>query len=103
MAGTAADHGTPTAGGQQAADTAALEELAAELSARGYRTRLNPAGTQPLSLTVTNPGAAMLTETVLAHAGWFWWPWADRIAPTANMTAAAGRIARVLATAGSPA
>lgn len=57
-AGTAADHGTPTAAGQQATDSAALEELAAELSARGYRTRLNPAGTQPLSLTVTNPGAA---------------------------------------------
>jgi len=41
----------------------------------------------------------MLAETVMAAAEWFWWPWADRIAPAADVAAAADAIARVLALA----
>ncbi len=35
----------------------------------------------------------------MADAEWFWWPWADRIAPAADVAAAADAIARVLALA----
>lgn len=80
---------------------AALEKLAAELAARGYRTpSLSPHG-RPPALTVTNPAASMLTETVMAEGGWFWWPWAERIAPVADVAAAAERVARVLRAEGS--
>ena len=80
-------------------DTAALEKLAAELTARGYETRLIAPDGRPPWLAVINPAATMLAETVMADAEWFWWPWADRIAPTADVAAAAGAIARVLALA----
>jgi hypothetical protein len=79
------------------AGIAALEKLAAQLSARGFEPRLlTPGGWRP-SLVVRNPRAPMLSETVLAQAEWFWWPWADRIAPVADVSAAADRIAGVLA------
>ena len=32
----------------------------------------------------------------MAEAGWFWWPWADRIAPVTDVSTAADRVARVL-------
>ncbi len=83
-----------------AGETAALEKLAAELTARGYRAHMITAGGGPPSLAVTNPQAAMLAETVLADAEWFWWPWADRIAPMADVPAAAARVASVLRAAG---
>ena len=78
-------------------DTAALEKLAAELTARGYETRLIAPDGRPPWLAVINPAATMLAETVMADAEWFWWPWADRIAPAADVAAAADAIARVLA------
>ncbi len=80
-------------------DTAALEKLAAELSARGYETRLTVPDGRPPGLSVINPAAPMLAETVMAYAEWFWWPWADRIAPAADVATAADAIARVLALA----
>jgi hypothetical protein len=83
--------------------TAALEKLAAELTARGYRTPALSAHGRPPSLTVANPAASMLTETVMAEAGWFWWPWADRIAPVSEVAVAAERVARVLRAEGSTA
>jgi hypothetical protein len=80
-------------------DTAALEKLAAELNARGYEARLTvPDGRAPW-LAVINPAAPMLAETVMAYVEWFWWPWTDRIAPAADVVAAADAIARVLALA----
>jgi len=39
----------------------------------------------------------VLAEAVIADAASFWWPWADRIAGVADVPAAAGVIARVLA------
>jgi hypothetical protein len=80
-------------------DTAALEKLAAELNARGYEARLAVPDGRPPWLAVINPAATMLEETVMAYAEWFWWPWADRIAPAADAATAADAIARVLALA----
>jgi hypothetical protein len=80
-------------------DTAALEKLAAELNARGYEARLIVPDGRPPWLAVINPAATMLEETVMAYAEWFWWPWADRIAPAADAATAADAIARVLALA----
>jgi len=79
----------------------ALEKLAAELAARGYRTPALSARGRPPSLTVANPAVPMLTETVMIEGGWYWWPWADRIAPLGDVTAAADRIVRVLRAEGS--
>jgi hypothetical protein len=85
------------AGNDSEAGIAALEKLAAELGARGFETRLlAPEGWRP-SLAVRNPRAPMLSETILAQAEWFWWPWADRIAEIADVAAAADKIGRVLA------
>ena len=75
---------------------AAWEKLAAELAARGFAAPALPAHGRLPSLSVANPAAAMLTETVMADGGWFWWPWAGRIAPIAGVAAAADRVAHVL-------
>jgi hypothetical protein len=80
-------------------DTAALEKLAAELNSRGYDTRLTVHDGQLPRLAVINPAATTLAETVMAYAEWFWWPWADRIAPEADVATAADAIVRVLALA----
>lgn len=78
----------------------ALERLGAELGARGYQAHLQAARGGTPSLAVSNPQAAMLSEKVMVQAGWFWWPWADRIAPTADVDQAANCVARVLRTDG---
>ena len=78
-------------------DITALEELAAELAARGYETRLlTPDAWRP-SLAVRNPRVPALSETVLTDGEWFWWSWAERIAAVADVTTAATAVARVLA------
>jgi hypothetical protein len=83
------------------ADTIALETLGAELEARGFEAHLViPPGKQPW-LAVRNPRAVVMTEDVMAQGGWFWWPWADRIAPAEDIPAAVARIATVLRAAGS--
>ncbi len=94
---------------QQARGTAAswsdatdkLEILAAVLAARGLAARLvTPPGRVP-SLHVRNPAAATQAEDVYAGTGkdgvcWFWWPWAERIAASDDLAAAASVIERVL-------
>ncbi|HEX9033950.1 MAG TPA: hypothetical protein VF834_19080 [Streptosporangiaceae bacterium] len=78
-----------------------LESLALELVRLGLTTRLMaPAGRMP-SLHVVNPAAARLAEDVYVGRSqdgmwWFWWPWAERIAPGDEMAAAAALISRVL-------
>ena len=78
-----------------------LEGLAQELGRHGLTTRLlAPAGRMP-SLHVVNPAAANLAEDVYAGRSqdgmwWFWWPWAERIAPGDELCVAAELIARVL-------
>ena len=83
------------------ADIAALEKLAAELTARGFETRLAvPQGHVP-SLAVTNPRATALNETVVVGENWYWWSWAQKIAATTDVSEAAGVIARVLSAGSS--
>jgi hypothetical protein len=77
----------------------ALEKLTPELTARGSVARLTIPGGLPSWLAVIGPAATMLAETVMAYAEWFWWPWADRIAPPADVATAADVIVRVLALA----
>ena len=78
-----------------------LEVLAAELARHGLMTRLMaPVGRVP-SLHVMNPAQSMLAEDVYVGRSqdglwWFWWPWAERIAPGDQHGAAAIVIARVL-------
>jgi hypothetical protein len=78
-----------------------LEGLAEELGKRGLMTRLMaPPGRVP-SLHVVNPVMSRLAEDVYVGRSqdglwWFWWPWAERIAPGDQMAAAAAQIARVL-------
>lgn len=76
--------------------TVALGQLADELSARGYETRLAAPPARRPSLAVRNPAVPYLAEKVMAEAGWFWWSWADRIAPVADISVAADRVIRVL-------
>ncbi|HUC58473.1 MAG TPA: hypothetical protein VMA95_13810 [Streptosporangiaceae bacterium] len=84
--------------------TERLEELAAELGRRGLQTSLmTPAGRIP-SLHVVNPGMPRLAEDVYVGRSqdgqwWFWWPWAERIAPGGDIAEAAAAVARVLKSA----
>ena len=81
-------------------DTTALEKLGAELNVRGFEAHLvTPPGKQPW-LAVHNPRAEVMSEDIMMQAGWFWWPWADRIAPAADVPAAAARVAAVLRAGG---
>jgi hypothetical protein len=82
-------------------EVTSLEKLAAELTARGFETRLAvPPGHVP-SLSVINPQATALSETVVAGDDWYWWSWAERVAPVAEVGEAAGVIARVLSAGSS--
>ncbi len=78
-----------------------LEALAEELTARGLQTRLmTPAGRVP-SLHVVNPTMSRLAEDVYVGRSqdglwWFWWPWAERIAPGDETAQAAEAVAKVL-------
>jgi hypothetical protein len=78
-----------------------LERLGEELVRRGFRVRIDlPPGQAP-SLHVMNPDASALAENILAEDGadgwWYWWPWAERIAPAGDVPEAARLVARVLA------
>jgi hypothetical protein len=79
--------------------TAATRHLADCLEARGYRTKLIEPLSGPVRLKVTNPAATALSETIVSHAGAFWWPWRDQIGTEADVPRTADVIARVLAVA----
>jgi hypothetical protein len=92
-----------TSGPQHAAEQAVdyLERLAARLPATEYHARLVVTAGQPPRLHVRNRCAGMLAEDVLVEAGWFWYSFAERIAPVTDVPTAAGKIARVLRVVGS--
>jgi hypothetical protein len=98
VAGQVGD-GLDTAPPQQFLDR--LDALAAELDALGLQTRLmTPTGRVP-SLHVVNPTMSRLAEDVYVGRSqdgqwWFWWPWAERIAPGEETGTAATVIAKVL-------
>jgi len=82
-----------------------LEVLASDLSARGLATTI-VAGRSHSCVRVVNKNAPQMCEDVYAApAGdgswWFWWSWADRIAPLGDVDAAALKIAYVLMPDGS--
>lgn len=84
----------------QVTETAALETLAAELAARGFQTILRASGEGTACLTVRNPRANVLAETVYARDGVYWWSWREPIAGTNQVDTAAGILARALRTVG---
>lgn len=76
-----------------------LGALAGNLSARGFAAKLTRAG-RHTAVHVANRSVPKLTETVYAAPAdgvwWFWWSWADRLAPVSDVEAAAFKIAYVL-------
>ena len=78
-----------------------LERLAARLPAGEYHARLVLADGRRPRLHVRNRSAGLLAEDVVVEAGWFWYSFAERIAPVSDVPAAAGKIARVLRAVGS--
>jgi hypothetical protein len=83
------------------AATVYLDKLAEELTNRGLEAWLMaPPGRVP-SVYITNPRARALEENIYATQGkdglfWFWWSWAERIAPADDLDGASAKIARVL-------
>jgi hypothetical protein len=78
-----------------------LEALAEDLEGRGFIATVTQAGGDA-RVSVVNRLASQLSENVYAaRAGdgswWFWWSWADRIAPITEVETAAFKIAYVLA------
>jgi hypothetical protein len=85
------------------AGAAELEKLAAELDGQAYAVSLVTGGGRRPHLHVTNRGATVLSENVYSDGEWFFWGWAQRIAPIADLAGAAAAIDRVLATlSGNP-
>lgn len=84
-----------------------LNRLGTALELRRFSVRLRAEEGQPLSLTVINLAAPVLSESVLAmpHTSgelWFYFPWPAPISPVTEVGAAADRIERVLAEVGRP-
>ncbi len=73
-----------------------LEKLAAELDGREYTVSLVTGGGRRPHLNITNRCAAVLSENVYSDGEWFFWGWAQRIAPIADLAGAAAAIDRVL-------
>jgi hypothetical protein len=83
--------GNPPAGPQ-----ADLEKLAAGLDRQQYAvTLVTSAGRRP-HLHITNRAATALTENIYSGDGWFWFGWAERIAPVREVAQAVEKITRVL-------
>jgi hypothetical protein len=78
-----------------------LEPLAEALSTRGLLANVTRIGDGPSFVEVINRDAPDLTESIFvaqtAGEWWFWWSWAERIAPASEIEFTAGRIAHVLA------
>jgi hypothetical protein len=79
------------------AGTADLERLAAGLDAQAYAVTLVTSGGSRPRLHVTSRGAKVLTESIYSDGEFFWWGWAERIAPVTDPRAAVAAIGRVLA------
>ncbi|MBA9005161.1 MULTISPECIES: hypothetical protein [Thermomonospora] len=80
-------------------DVAHLDDLARALSRHGHLTMIVTDGVP--RLTVLNRAEPDRYATVICERGpggepWFWWSWADRIAPVADLDHAATVIDRSL-------
>jgi hypothetical protein len=83
---------------------ARLEALAEDLEVRGFAARLVDVGGYA-AVKVKHRVVSQLSETVYAApavggAWWFWWSWADPIAPLSEVHAAAFKITYVLTPSG---
>jgi hypothetical protein len=79
-----------------AAGAAELEKLAAELDGRAYAVSLVTGGGRRPHLHITNRRAPVMTENIYSDGEAFFWGWAERIAPVADLAAAAAAVDRVL-------
>jgi hypothetical protein len=84
----------------RAATVQRLERLAGVLTEHGLDASLvAPPGRVP-RLQVVHPAAREAADVYVGRcqdgAWWFWWPWAERIAPGDQFATAAAQIARVL-------
>jgi hypothetical protein len=77
-------------------DQASLDQLAAELTTRGFQTTRRTSLDGFPCLTVRNPRASVLAEIVYVRGNSYHWSWHEPIAPTSQPTTAAGILARVL-------
>jgi len=81
---------------------ACLDSLAAELIARGWTACITTPPGRPVRLFVQDPGDPAMFSYIAAAPGdttgdwWFWFGWAERIAPAARPGTAAEAIAREL-------
>lgn len=81
----------------------AAERLVAvvdNLSGRGFAASMEPTSTTPCA-RITNRDVAHLSENIYVAPDadglwWFWWSWADRLAPIDDVEAATFKIAYVL-------
>jgi hypothetical protein len=88
---------------EERVDLTHLDDLARELTGRGYFTMIVTDGTPRLNvLDRREPGRY---GTVVCERGteegerWFWWSWADRIAPVTEVERAAALVDRTLSSA----
>jgi hypothetical protein len=78
-----------------------LESLAATLDSTRYAITFQD-GPHP-HLTITNRRATMLTESVYAEAGWYWWAWGEKLSPASDPAQAAQKVTSVLSLQPEPA
>jgi hypothetical protein len=77
-----------------------LEPLAESLRKKGFLASVTRIGNGPSFIEVVNRATPDLAESIFAARSgdewWFWWSWAEHIAPVAEIEFTAGRIAHVL-------
>jgi hypothetical protein len=77
-----------------------LEALSADLSSRGFMTAVMEGGGPPCVRVVSRVTTQLSENVYAAPAGdgslWFWWSWAERIAPIGHVGVTADKVARVL-------
>lgn len=83
-----------------------LDALGANLDRRGFMTTVMEGGGPPC-VRVVSRVTAQLSENVYAAPAddgslWFWWSWAERIAPISDVGVTADKVARVLRLSPSP-
>jgi hypothetical protein len=79
-----------------AAGAAELEQLAAELDSQTYAVSLITGEGRRPGLHITNRCAMQLAEYVYSDGEHFYWGWAERIGPVADLPAVAAAVDRVL-------
>ncbi|TDD93784.1 hypothetical protein [Actinomadura rubrisoli] len=81
-------------------DVSILDELGGALTRRGYLTLLVTTGSRPrlevLDRTSPDRYGTVLCERDAGGDRWYWWSWADRIAPAHEVERAAGAVDRDL-------